>query len=684
MKTTRRFITLIVALALISLACQTVTGLSQTPTPLPTATLAPTSAPTASNTPTSLPAPSGSQEIDPNEPVFISGDIPYTSPFFLNTISEPFILLEDEAGFVQRNKEFEFPLKEQVLGAVVVHQDQSLTYTLSLPAAPQATFVDVDNNGNNDTGVQVFAIAYWSNTWGDPFLEPRDGTGWSTAYASTITDPERDDEITGGTLLIWAPDEQQGFPTGFGPDGKLFTEDDPTAPIPAGYNIVDLNQEPFSIYKEAKPQITLNEGAVAVNDYSKMSYSDAFEAMFDKVSREYPFTQEKGIDWQAIHDEFAPRVADATNAKDFYRAIRDFTYAIPDAHVGVSLNPEVFFEEEGGGFGLVLAELSDGRVIVTKVLPNDPGAQAGIEVGAEIITWDGKPVSEAIDGVTPYLGPFSTEQHKRLEQVIFLTRVPPDTEVTVTYKNPGDAQSKQVTMEAAVEYDSLFAALPTFNFDELLLPVEGKVLDDSGLGYIRITTFSDDYRMIASLWDRYIHNLVDNQIPGLIIDLRVNSGGSGGLTRDFAGYLFDKEFTFSRESYYNELTGKFEDTGYPTEIKPGPVVYDGPVAVLVSPDCISACEGFAGEMTHDSRAIIVGNYPTAGAFGEVGRGQYKLPEDLSLQFPTGRPESPDGKVLIEGKGVPLDITVPVTADGALGKEDTVLQAAVQALEDQIK
>jgi hypothetical protein len=41
-------------------------------------------------------------------------------------------------------------------------------------------------------------------------------------------------------------------------------------------------------------------------------------------------------------------------------------------------------------------------------------------------------------------------------------------------------------------------------------------------------------------------------------------------------------------------------------------------------------------------------------------------------------------VLIEGKGVQLDITVPVTEDSALGKEDTVLQAAVQALEDQIK
>ena len=59
--------------------------------------------------------------------------------------------------------------------------------------------MDVDQDDAEDTGVQVFAIAYWSNTWGDPFLETRDGTGWSNAYASTTTDAENDYEINGGT-----------------------------------------------------------------------------------------------------------------------------------------------------------------------------------------------------------------------------------------------------------------------------------------------------------------------------------------------------------------------------------------------------------------------------------------------------------------------------------------------------
>ncbi len=108
-----------------------------------------------------------------------------------------------------------------------------------------------------------------------------------------------------------------------------------------------------------------------------------------------------------------------------------------------------------------------------------------------------------------------------------------------------------------------------------------------------------------------------------------------------------------------------------------------PIAVLVSPDCISACEGFAYALTQDGRATIVGNYPTAGAFGEVGRGQYDLPGDLSAQFPTGRSETINGDLIIEGKGVQLDITVPVTEESTLGIEDTVLNAAIDALSKEI-
>ena len=253
----------------------------------------------------------------PNEPVIISGTIPFTSPFFINLTAEPFIMLEDQAGFIARDKEFVFPLEGQAIGPVWSIDETTLGYSLSLPAVPQGTYVDVDQDDQEDTGLMVFGVAFWSNIWGGPFLEEREGTGWSTGHTTTITDAERDYEITAGYLIIWSPDNNQGFPSGFGDDEMLFTEDDPIQEVTAGYSIVDLNSEPFAVSKESNPEFELVEGNSEVKDDSDMGYLEAFETMFEKVSLEYPFTEDKTIDWAALYDEFQPQIEDADNDYQF-------------------------------------------------------------------------------------------------------------------------------------------------------------------------------------------------------------------------------------------------------------------------------------------------------------------------------------------------------------------------------
>ncbi len=686
MKTHYRLPFILITLVVAALGCQLFTGPQLISPPTSTAEApSPTTPPTPAYTPTPLPPiPVQPGASHPDEPVYVTGKITYTSPFFVDTISDGFVMLEDEAGFVHRDRQFIFPVNDQAIGPIQVQNDNTLTYSLMLPALPHGTSVDVDNNGRRDAGVQVFAVAYWSNTWGDTFIEPRDGEGWSDAYSSTITDPQNNDEIKGGILIVWAPDDQQSFPTGFGPDGLLFTSDDPTAPIPAGYNIVDLNQKPFRVYKTARPSIDLNEGVVAVNDYSNMNYQDAFEALFQKVSKEYPFTAEKGINWQALHDEFAPKVAAAKDAQSFYLAIRAFALSIPDEHVGPPADSRDFLSQYGGGFGLVAAELSDGKVIAAKVLPDLPAQRAGIQPGAEIITWNKQPVADAINAIVPYIQPFSTETARRLQQVAFLTRAAPNARVSVSFRNPNSSQSRSVTLTAQPEIQSLLLAIPELNQNPVDLPIEGRILSGSGFGYIRINTFESDDNLMARLWEYYLKGMIDQKLPAIIIDIRDNGGGNPFLALDFAGYFFDHKIDLYRTAYYNERTGKFEYTPGMKQIVPGDLQYTGPVAILISPDCVSACEGFAAAMKYNNRSIAVGNYPTAGAYGEVGRGQYKLPDDLTLQFPTGRSETPDGKLFIEGKGIPPDVTVPVTSDSVLGNADTVLNAAVQALQNEVK
>ncbi|MBL8162514.1 MAG: peptidase S41, partial [Anaerolineae bacterium] len=244
--------------------------------------------------------------------VAISGEVNYTYGFFTLGVDEPLIILEDQAGFVDRNRRFIMSVDSQVLGQITSDFFTSpFTYEVELPIVPDAELRDVDNDGETDTGVMVYAIAYWSNIWGDAYLEERDlqGGGWSGAYASTriSPDPSAKGELIGGKYLVFAPDDQQGFPSGFGEDGKLFTEDDPTVRLPQGYTVVDMDSDPFTFDRSRNPVIDLIEGeGIEQEDYSALSYSEAFDAMIELFRTTYAFTEEKNIDWDAKKAEFRP------------------------------------------------------------------------------------------------------------------------------------------------------------------------------------------------------------------------------------------------------------------------------------------------------------------------------------------------------------------------------------------
>src|SRR5690606_20743820 len=140
------------------------------------------------------------------------------------------------------------PVDSQVLGYMTYDAETlSGTFDLNLPVLPEGEFNDVDNNGRQDDGVQIFAVGYSPNLYGDPFSVGDDRSlGWPSYLATVKTDTENDNEVIGGMLIVWSPDADQQFPTGFGEDGLLFTNDDPVAPIGAGYTIVDLDQDPFA------------------------------------------------------------------------------------------------------------------------------------------------------------------------------------------------------------------------------------------------------------------------------------------------------------------------------------------------------------------------------------------------------------------------------------------------------
>ena len=624
------------------------------------------------------------QSFAPGEgPQVITGEFTYTNDFVLETYYiEHAVALNDMTGFVKRDKDWMLPVEGQVLGFLKADPENNKgSYRLLLPIKPEGELNDVDNNGQKNAGVQIFAVTYSPNLAGGPYSEGDDPSyGWPSYLASVKTDTENNDEVTGGKLVVWAPDDQQSFPTGFGTDGLLFTADDPVGPIPTGYSIVDLDKKPFVLSQTVENDLPLYEPAdVAIKDYSALSYSAAFDKMFDILKKEYAFNgiKSKQPDWEKVYNQISPKVKAAEKAKDptaYFLALHEFAFAFNDGHVGLDggdIGNRVFSEATNGGYGFAIRELDNGKVIVTYVLLDGPAEQAGIELGAEVLRFNEDAIQAAIGKVDALSGPFSTDFARRYQQSRYLLRATPGTEVELTFINLGKT-SQTVTLKAIAERASFSASSLLRNYDPNTLPVEFKILN-SGAGYVRVNSNYDDLNLVVRLFERALKTFEANGITGLIIDMRLNFGGSPlGL----AGFLYNKEIPLGQLEYYSEKTGKFEPEGLRDKVLPFTHQYKfKKLTLLVDQNCYSACEIEAYGFSRVPGMVVVGQYPTAGVEAEVARGQFLLPEDFSFQAPTGRFTLSNGSIFLEGAGVKPTRRVPIDAQNVLSGDDVVLMTA---------
>ena len=676
-----KIVSAVLALALASLACQTFQlpiATTETPAGIPTKTLAgPTSEPT-------LQAPS----ISFNEPYEITGKFTYTNDVITTYYVENEVALVDMYGFVTRNMEWSIPVSSQTLGFLQIDTaNKTGSYSLQLPEIPTGQFADVDNTPDKNKGVQIFAVSYWPNLTGGPYAEGDDPSrGWPTYLASVRTDSENQDEVIGGTLVVWSPDDKQQFPTGFGSDGKLFTADDPVGPIPAGYSIVNLDTKPFTVSQPAKPDITLYEPPdAAIKDFSNDAYSQAFDAMVTFLRTNYAFNgiQGKQPNWDQLVAQIRPRIQQAEQNRDanaFYEALRDFTYAFKDGHVG--MNAGSFFQQDFqtnyiGDLGFTARILDNGKVMVNSILSNGPAGAAGMQTGAILTQFNGKPVMDVINAEPLFFGQQSSTAGILYNKTIMLNRTKVGAQASVTFTNPG-GQAKTATLTAVSGLDTLLQELG-YDQTQALLPVDLQTLTVGGsnIGYIKINSNYDDLNLIVRLFQRGLQEFQADKVAGIIIDLRYNPGGSPlGL----AGFLTNQTISLGQFEYYSTNTGKFEPEGVPDQITPNVEQYHfDKMALLVGLNCSSACELEAYGFSQVPGMMVVGQYPTSGIEAEVSRGQIKMPEGIDMQFPTGRVILPDGSLFLEGQGVGPTLKVPVDESTVLSNNDVVLQAAEDAV-----
>jgi carboxyl-terminal processing protease len=562
--------------------------------------------------------------------------------------------LADASGDFGSDPVYLVPAAQQTLGKVEGLSSNG-NYTLMLPDKPAGRPFDVTGGKTPSPDLMIFSVRLMSDVAHRNIMAANEDNIASSLRISV------DYQIQGGKLLAWTTNDQQ-FPSDLGPDQKLFTADDPRMTLPAGWTLIDLDQHPFTVIRDAEPKVDLiTTGLGDVVDYSSLDCAELIPTFLDRVEKNYPFTEMKHIDWTALRARLIPASKTAKTQADCERIIRDFGNAIPDGHVNFQL--PALRDEMSGAVGIRLDATSDGLVVVTLVRPGSPAADAGIQPGAIITQWDGQPIDKALNSLVLQYANSSTPRgllHLRLSQLPF---GPLGSKVSVTFQNPGQQPTTALLMRVPPQRTSGGGKEQPDVRDNKL---------PSGIGYIRIADFMDVPKLAE--FDQTVDALIKDKVPGIIIDVRSNPGGLSQLSDAMASRFFEKGFIIGKE-YTPD--GRFV---YLMEVYSRSPAYTGPLAILVDVNTASAADLFAYTFKVSQRAIIVGNTPSAGMAGTVSGGLYDLPGRAFIQVPTGSFIDANGKLAVEGEGVVLDVKVPVTVDSLLSPKDDVLDAAVHALE----
>lgn len=285
---------------------------------------------------------------------------------------------------------------------------------------------------------------------------------------------------------------------------------------------------------------------------------------------------------------------------------------------------ETAIRGEFGGLGIEV-QMQDGLVRVISPIDDTPAARAGIQPGDLIVKID----------ETPVKGLSLTDAVQRM-------RGAPGSKITLTVAREGSGQPLKFEMQR----DNI-----------KLVSVRSRVLEPK-YGYVRISSFN---QKTGESFEKELQKLLsdsDNELDGVVLDLRSNPGGSLDEAIRVSDALLSDGAIVSVRS---------RDAGQDREFtaRPGDVLSGKPVVVLVNQGSASAAEIVAGALQDQRRAVVVGT--TTFGKGSV-QTIMRVSEDSAIKLTTARYYTPSGRS-IQAEGVEPDVTLrplkvtPVEDDG---------------------
>jgi carboxyl-terminal processing protease len=386
---------------------------------------------------------------------------------------------------------------------------------------------------------------------------------------------------------------------------------------------------------------------------------ETFDIVWRTVKEKHFDPTHGGVDWDKVREQYAPRASAAKSDSEFYGVLRPMLGELQQSHFNI-IPPEAVVEDDspepkGGAIGIDL-RLVDGQPMITRVVPGSSAEKAGLRPGFII-----NRVNDT--GADQVIAMFAKSKESEAMRTLRITRTlmakingAPETSVRIAYLDERD-QPREATVARERLKGEMSQRLG--NFPPQYTEFEVTRLA-GGVGYIRFNVF------VMIVMDRIktaIRGMRD--APGIIIDLRGNPGGVGGMAPGIAGVLKNEATSLGTMTMRSGQTRFF--------VNPQPNPYLGPVVILTDGGSASTSEIFAGGMQEIGRAVVVGERTTGAALPSIFQ---KLPTGALFQYAIADFKTPKG-MLVEGRGVAPNIEVKLNRRALLDGKDPQLDAAIE-------
>ncbi len=383
----------------------------------------------------------------------------------------------------------------------------------------------------------------------------------------------------------------------------------------------------------------------------------SFKLVWDTVERAYFDSTFGGVDWTAVRWRYRERLPAVADNDQLRRLLQAMLGELHRTHFAIlPRDAAVFNPSERTRIGSAGARVEpiDGRIAVRAVDPGSPAAQAGLAPGDAVVSVDGT----AIDPLFAQLALAGYTGARAASYVTDFvdTRLngPEGAVVKLELENlAGQRRSALVTCGPSQgEWSEPYGHFPSY-------PIRFEAhREEDGIAVISFNVFA-----LPAM--RRFRTFCAELRPGdgLILDLRGNEGGVTSIASGMCGFLCANRGSLG--------TLHMREGQASLEYHPQPIVFNGPVAILIDGRSASTSEILAAGLKESHRARVFGEKSAGAALPSVFAA---LPTGDLFQYAVADLKTPGG-TLIEGAGVTPEVEVKTTrADLATGW-DPVFAAA---------